>query len=276
MRPTHGRIPAYNASGPDRYIGAQLMAVSGPIARSIEDIDLAMTVMSTPSTRDPWHIPAELTGQPYEKIAALTLAPDDMSVSEPVKSALTRAAKVLEADGWKIEEISCPPMREAAEINAILWMAETQFAQAGMIAKEADADAQFVFEMMCRDVGEIDLERVMTALQTRARLIREWETFLQRYPVLLCPISGELPFEQQLDIRSEADFMRVYDAQLTQRGLPVMGMPSLAVATGSTGGRPVGVQLVSRKFREDILLSAGAAIEAAGPLPTVADPLLAP
>lgn len=35
LRPSLGRVPAFNASGPDRMIGAQLMAVSGPIARSI-------------------------------------------------------------------------------------------------------------------------------------------------------------------------------------------------------------------------------------------------
>ncbi len=272
LRPSHGRVPAYNASGPDRFLGAQLMAVSGPIARSIEDIGLALDVLSTPSVMDPWYTPADLAHRPFEKRAALTLAPDDMPVAASVKTALTKAAKILEEDGWEIEEITCPPMREAARVNALLWMADTQFGQAEMIAREQDADAQFVFEMMSRDTGPVGFDTLMRALQTRATLVREWEVFLQRYPVLLCPISGELPFDQQLDVRSEADFWRVYEAQLTQRGLPVMGMPALALATGIAEGRPVGVQLVSGKFREDILLCAGAVIEAANPLPTVVDP----
>lgn len=46
LRPTLGRIPAWNASAPDRYIGAQLMAVSGPLARSIDDIDLSLRAMA--------------------------------------------------------------------------------------------------------------------------------------------------------------------------------------------------------------------------------------
>jgi len=272
LRPTLGRVPAYNASGPDRFIGAKLMAVSGPIARCLDDIELAMQAMSVGDALDPWHTPAPLDPRPFEKRVALTVAPDGMPVAAPVKDALTAAAKAFEAAGWEVEELPCPPMRDAARINAILWMAETQFAQADMVAQEQDPDAQFVFDLMCQDVGAIDLETVMTALQTRAALIRAWELFLQRYPVLLCPVSGALPFDQQLDVRSEADFAHVYETQLTQRGLPVMGMPALAVATGTAEGRPVGVQLVSAKYREDILLTAGRVIEAANPTPSVADP----
>lgn len=272
LRPTLGRVAAYNPSGSDRFIGAQLMAVSGPIARTIDDIALALSPMSAPNVLDPWSLPIASSTKPFEKRVALTCAPDGMRVSEPIKKALVKAAAALEAEGWEVEEVACPPMRDAARINALLWMAETQFAQARLIEEEQDADAEFVYKMMCRDAGAVDLETVMTALQSRAALMRDWDIFLQKYPLFLCPTSGELPFEQQLDVRSEADFERVYEAQLTQRGLPVMGMPALSVATGTAGGMPLGVQLVAGKYREDILLSAGRVIEAASPKVTVADP----
>ena len=195
-----------------------------------------------------------------------------MPVDAAVKSALIDAARLLEAAGWEVEEVSCPPMRKAAEINATLWMAESNFASLDLMAREADPDALFVFEMMRREAGEVDLQTVMSALQARATLIRTWELFLQDYPVLICPVSGELPFDQQTDVRSEVDFMRIYEAQLTQRGLPVMGMPALAVATGTAEGKPVGVQLVAGRFREDVVIAAGRAIEAGGAMPDVADP----
>ena len=60
--------------------------------------------------------------------------------------------------------------------------------------------------------------------------------------------------------------------QLTQRALPVLGLPCLAVSTSLVGKIPVGVQLVAGRYREDILLSAGADIESAGPRITIADP----
>ena len=58
-------------------------------------------------------------------------------------------------------------------------------------------------------------------------------------------------------------------AQLTQVGLPLMGIPGLSIFTGyieSPDGKiPMGAQLVGARFREDILISAAKEIEAAAP-----------
>ena len=62
------------------------------------------------------------------------------------------------------------------------------------------------------------------------------------------------------------------EAQLTQVGLPLMGLPGLTVTTGLVGRVPVGVQLLAGRYREDLLLQAGAAIEAAGVPATPVDP----
>ncbi|MFK7943857.1 MAG: amidase family protein [Paracoccaceae bacterium] len=272
LRPSLGRVPAWNATAADRMIGAQLMAVSGPIARSIDDLRLAFEAMVAPDARDPWHIAAPFTGAGCEKRVALCLAPDRMAVETPVKDALLRAARALEAAGWVVEDVEIPPIRRAAEINATLWMAETDLGTAEMIAREGEPDSQFVFTQMRRLAGPLDQSTFMAALQERTGLLRQWAQFFERYPLVLCPISGELPFEQQSDVRSEADFERIYEAQLTQRGLPVIGVPGLAVATGFEGTTPVGVQLVSARFREDILFEAGAVIEAASPSIEIAMP----
>lgn len=248
------------------------MAVSGPIARSISDIAISLTAMAAPDARDPWYVLASPAKQVFPKRAALTIAPDGMYVAEDVRAALADAADKLRAAGWAVDEIDCPPMRPAAEINAQLWMAETQFGAKGLIQQEADTDAQFVFEQMSKDVGDIGLAGLMNALQARAGLVREWAVFLQDYPIVICPVSGELPFDQQLDVQSEGAFARVFEAQLTQRALPAIGVPSLSVATGNILGRPVGVQLIAPHYREDILLAAGLDIEAAGEPIRVAEP----
>jgi amidase len=112
----------------------------------------------------------------------------------------------------------------------------------------------------------------MEALQERVGILRQWELFFRDFPVVLCPSSGELPFDQQLDVSSEAAFARVYEAQLIQRAVPAIGVPALSVATGEANGRPVGVQLIGPRYREDILLTAGRDIEAGGLPPQVADP----
>jgi len=272
LRPTLGRIPAYNASAPDRFIGAQLMAVSGPIARSISDLEIAMAAMTASDVRDPWHVPVCLSGGEFPKRAALSLAPDGMEVSDQVSKALIDAAGVLKDAGWDVEEAVCPSMRAAADINATLWMAETHFGARKLIEQEAEADSQFVFQQMSEDIGEIGLEDLMKALQARITLIREWELFFQRFPVLICPVSGQMPFAQQQDVSSGKAFAEIMEAQLTQRALPALGMPALSVATGEVDNIPVGVQLVAARYREETLLAAGQALENVYNTPTVVTP----
>jgi amidase len=65
----------------------------------------------------------------------------------------------------------------------------------------------------------------------------------------------------------------VWRAQMPQLGLPYLGLPALTVSTGLLGGTPVGVQVVSGRYREDLCLAAGEAIEAGGTPPAPVDPL---
>lgn len=272
LRPTLGRVPAFNASGAERHIGAQLMAVSGPIARSIADLRLGLSAMMVADPRDPWHVPAPLNGEAYPKRAALCMAPDDMPVAPEVQAALRHAANALQAAGWLVQDRPCPPMRPAAAINEQLWMAEMRFGAGDMVEREAEPDSLFVYRQMTARAAPLSLDSLVNALQQRASLLREWLLFLHDTPVLLCPVSGELPFRQQQDVSSEAAFEAIMEAQLTQRALPTLGLPGLSVTTGSAGQIPVGVQLIGSKFREDVLLDAGAVIEAASPPITVVDP----
>src|SRR5947208_13373620 len=71
LRPTMGRVAAFNAALPERPIGPQISAVSGPLARTIGDIRIALAAMSAPDARDPWWVPAPLEGPARAKRAAL-------------------------------------------------------------------------------------------------------------------------------------------------------------------------------------------------------------
>jgi amidase len=155
-------------------------------------------------------------------------------------------------------------MREAMSLQLLLWMSEYAYSGGAAIIKEDDPDANFVYAQLLKNCATPTLSSLMEALQQRLRLAREWQQFLSTYPVLLCPVSAEAPFPDLLDVESPAAFARVLEAQMTQIALPLMGMPALSVATRS-GNAPMGVQLVSARFREDILLAAGADIESRNP-----------
>jgi amidase len=274
IRPTFGRIPAVNFSAPDRLIGAQLMAVSGPIARTIGDLRLSFDAMSQRDIRDSWHVAQPAIPASTPKRAALAAAPEDMEVAPEIVDTLRAAAEVLRAAGWTVEERSCPPLREAAEIQAILWLADFRHNVVPVLKKERDPDSVFVFEQMERLSPDGGLRALMDALQRRAALIRSWQTFLEEYPILLLPVSGEPPFPDLLDVESSAAFDRVIAAQLTQLALPLIGVPCMAVTTRLEGATPLGVQLVAPRYREDLLFDVGEIIEAAGTPTSPIDPVI--
>ena len=88
LRPTLGRVPTFNASLPERTIGGQISAVSGPLARSVADLRLAFTAMSRRDLRDPWWVPAPLEGPSVAKRAAICVAPDGLETQPEVANAV--------------------------------------------------------------------------------------------------------------------------------------------------------------------------------------------
>ncbi len=276
LRPSLGRVPAMNFSGPDRHIGAQLMAVSGPIARTVGDLRVALHAMAAPDPRDPWWTPVPLEAPAQPRRVALAAAPSGLRVADAVLAALYDAAARLRDAGWTVDEVDCPDLREAAQLNLLLWLAEYRRTRDAAVIREADPDASFVLAQMQRHSPVPDFDGLLDALQARARLAREWSTFLADYPVVLCPVSAQPPFPDQLDVSSPAAFDRVLEAQVPQMAIPLLGLPGLAVSTGCNGTVPIGVQLVGARFREDTLLAAGEAIERAGVPPAPIEPLGAP
>jgi amidase len=266
LRPSLGRVAAWNPSaGADRVIGGQLMAVSGPIARTVADLRLGLAAMARPDARDPWWVPAPLTGPNVPRRAALCLRPDGMQTAPEVCTALLDAAERLRAAGWTVDEVEAvPPLQEAVPLHIALWMGDGYEGLVAAAEREGDPGAIAALagqKALAASMGVADLS---AALARRLGIARAWQLFLQDWPVLLLPVSAELPFENDLDLQGAASYERVWRAQLTMIALPLTGLPALTVSTGLVGVTPVGVQVVAGRFREDLCLAAGEAIEAGG------------
>jgi amidase len=274
LRPTMGRIPAFNAALPERPIGPQISAVSGPLARTINDLRISLAAMAARDVRDPWWVPAPLDGPAMLKRAALCLNPDGLATAPEVKAAVNDAGQRLERAGWTVEVIeNTPPMVEAAEWQTKLWLGDGYDAALEAAEREGDPGALACLRGNRAKVTPFDQAAYAKALMRRATLTREWMLFFEKYVVLLTPVSGELPFPDNLDRKDEASFKRVWDAQLPQIAIPFMGLPGLVVSTGLVGKAPVGVHVVSGRYREDLCLLAGEAIEAGGVPPSPIDPV---
>src|SRR5438874_1688221 len=61
IKPGFGRVP--RATGNPEWespISHQLLNAEGPMGRDVEDIRLALEIMSRPSLRDPWHVQVDM------------------------------------------------------------------------------------------------------------------------------------------------------------------------------------------------------------------------
>lgn len=271
LRPSLGRVPAWNASGPERGVGPQLMAVSGPLGRTIADVRLGLQAMMPGDARDPWWVPVPFEGAAAPRKVALCLRPDGMAVVPEVLTALRDAAARLEAAGYRVEEVAeTPGFREATELQVKLWLGDGWPGFRAAVEREGDPGALTVMRRLQGMAEALPADVIATALTRRNTVVRAWTRFLAEYPILLLPVSGALPFPDGHDLTPEG-WATVTDAQLVQTGLPLMALPGLVVSTGMVGTVPVGVQLIGARYREDLLLAAGEAIEAGGapPMPAM-------
>ena len=270
LRPSLGRVAAFNATTGDRAIGPQLMAVSGPLARTIADLGLALQAMSAPDWRDPWSVPVPLEGPAVERRVALCVRPDGLAVSAAVETALHDAAARLVDAGWIVDEVDgTPPLVEAARLQVRLWLGDQHAAQLAAAEKEGDAGALTCLRGQAA-AAFTDAATLGDTLRQRLTVMRAWNEFFNSYPLLLLPVSGETAFPVDLDLQGREGYARVWQAQVPQIAPPLMGLPGLSVTTGWLKDAPggtvaVGVQLLANRYREDLLLAAGTDIEARGP-----------
>ena len=187
LRPTPGRVAAHNPSLPERGIGPQLTAVSGPIGRTIADLRLALAAMAVEDLRDPWWVPVPLDGPPAPKRAALCLRPDGLPTTPEVAAAVTDAAHRLEAAGWTVEEVqTLPPLREAAELQTRLWMGDGYDAQRAAAEAEGDPGALAVLRFHEATARQMDMAAFSRTLTRRNSVVRLWRQYLGHTPVVCC------------------------------------------------------------------------------------------
>ena len=272
LRPTPGRVPAFNATSGDRAIGPQLMAVSGPLARRVDDLRLALAAMSGPAPDDPASAPVPLDGPPVRRRAALIPRPGGIDTDPRILDDLDRAAAHLRAAGWEVDTpAETPDLREAVELQIDLWLSDDHAAKMKAAEADGDAGALACLTRFTDRAAKLDMARFSQIFIRRAALIRAWRGFLADYPLVLMPNSAELPFLRDEDLNGPEALDRIWAAQLPQIATPLLGLPGLSVASGVEGGVPSGVQLVATHWREDVLLRAGEVIETGFGFPQMPD-----
>ena len=103
----------------------------------------------------------------------------------------------------------------------------------------------------------------MRLTASRATVLRRWQLFMVRHPLVLCPVATEPALPYGVDVGDDASVDRLYRSHAWLFATAFLGLPSVSVPTGLVGGVPMGVQVIGPRFREDLVLDAAAAIERA-------------
>ncbi len=264
LRPTPGRIPSNNPSAPGgRPIGGQLMAVQGPLTRSVRDARLGLAVLAGADRTDPRWVDVPLEGPPAPRPirVALMAEPEGVPTHPALSAATRRAGEYLTRAGYAVEEVAAPDFHEAAMLWNRIAGTDVLPALAPNVAKYADEPARRSLAGWQAIAPALDLAGYIQALADRDWLIRRWLNFLATYPVVLMPSSCDLPHLVAAD-DSIAGKAHVMASNPQQIAIPLLGLPSLQVPVGYLGRIRPGVQLVAARYREDLILAAGEVIEA--------------
>jgi len=268
VKPGLGRVPAWNPSQQaERGMLAQSMSVQGVLARHVADLALALPVICGPDARDPWHVPMPFAGPPVEgKIrVAFTANTYEHALHPEVAAALTTAREALTDAGYLVEEVETPSAHQAGREGYRALMGEVQALMGPGIRAQGSATVNAIFEEYFRQFPPFEGAELLQVMARRSHHAREWSVFLETWPLVLTPFLPQ-PFYRPLrDTEGEAGVREVLGAAVWSYsmnfiGLPV-GMISSRLSRLPQGDQPTAVQIVGRRWREDLILDAMAAIE---------------
>jgi amidase len=248
--------------------------VHGPLARRHGDLRLALGAMAAGDVLDPWWVPAPLEGPPPAKPIRVALMDANRrpGLDAGIADALAQAAAWLHDAGYIVEQASAPSIEEAAQLWQTLVLNEAKLAMIGPIEQHGGAAIRKTGELMVRQAPPTDFPGFLTALSRRTALLREWQQFFERYPLILMPVCREPAFGLGLDQGDALAMVRIFDAMAPILAPAVLGLPCVAVPTGVRDNVPLGVQLVAARFREDLCLDAAEVIESRASIQTPIDP----
>ncbi len=275
LRPTIGRIPTFNSSAPgDPSLTTQITHSQGPLARTVRDLRIGFETMAAGDPRDPWWVPAPVATHPGPRPCkvALTAKNPGAETDPAVSKALRSAAQWLEDAGYRVEEADPPHLEEIARLFFTLVRSEERSTTTSAIDRLGDEQLRKARASTMAYASELDYDGYIAAFGRRATILRQWMLFLERYPLLLMPVSSLKPVPLDYDQQGDVAVARMLTAHHPMLAISMLGLPGLAVPTGEDGDTPLGVQLVAGRFREDICLAAAEVIEARAPAVTPIEP----
>ena len=246
IKPTSGRLSQTGHVPPPNGIIDQLWSI-GPMARHVEDLVLALDILSSEKTPDA--PPKELK---HCRVAVYT---DNgfASCTGEVKEAVQRCAKFLTAYGMTVKEQRAPGVEHAYDIEMGILGADGGDGIAGYLQTSGTAAAH---PLLTAWLDRLRPLRPQSSGEYAKRFIR-WEEFRRaigdffaNYDAILCPVYTQpaLPHGDSVKPGNFEGFSYTM-------AWNVAGNPAAVVRCGAANGLPIDVQVVTPHWHDHLALA---------------------
>ena len=262
LKPTVGRIPSATSMEPsDPGFAGQYMAVQGPMARRVEDLKLGLSILAGRDSRDPRSVDVPITGLPAKpKHAGLVTNLASGTIPDETVREIERAGRILENNGWTVEEVDPPEIERINEIWCYVFSTDFSVLAPAIQPFIEEPLYQFIVKFCER----FDPARISNYLihSERSRLARTWSTLFDEMPVIIGPTWCNTPWPVDADMHPETGIDTFLESLRFITPGNVLGFPSVALPIGlNKTGLPTGIQIYADLWREDLCLQVGGLLE---------------
>ena len=249
---------------------SQSLDTVGPLAQTVEDCALLLSVMAGADPEDPTastlpvpdYLAATRGSIKGLKIGVpTTFYVDDLDAE--VARVLDETIAVLKKQGAEIVQVELPDQRQLTAACQLVLAAEAAaFHKRWMIERPQDYGPQVL--MRLQNGLAIPAVSYLEAMRWRGPALAAYLAAVSGTDAVLAPVAPvPAPTIAESDV-GNSDGAEAVIQRLTRFTRPVnyLGLPSLSIPTGFTrNGLPVGMQLIGRAFDEATLLQIGAAFQ---------------
>ena len=252
-------------------MATQAMAVDGPMARSVADLRLGLSVLAGRDIRDPRSVDVPLRGPPPSaRRAALVTQIPGVDLPSVTVAEIQRAGQILARAGWEVE-LAQPP---EIDLVTTTWLDLLANDFSVLMPSIRSIISRPLYDHMMRvcswgDAGAMPNSDIHA---TRSLLTRLWSEFFVQYPVAIGPTWTQLPWPVDADLDPESGVQLTLDTVRFITPANLLGLPSVALPMGVADGLPTGIQVYADLWREDLCLEAAEIVEGGVGKPTPIDP----
>jgi amidase len=278
LRPTPGRVPtsgqlpgmggalarhAVAPLGPGSVLGR--LSVIGPLARSVDDLDLALSILSGPDGLDGMAAPVPLLPSRGVELAALPVgwltSVDESPVRGEMVAVMENLAGVLASTGLKIRPRAGLLDGLHERYNALRDLDPLDDLRVIVDGRLDDVTPES--RALLDRLGRVDAEALAAAWEQRRMQVARVSAELENTPLLVLPVAAGPACDLDGSLTVDGRVLRGWELMSICRAVTYLGAPAASVPVGTSAeGLPLSVQIVGRPWHEHEVLALARLLEA--------------